>query len=234
MVVVDGLEIDQRLVRDLDVTELASHLDVRDHGSTRESDLATHGLGRGEQLLHPVEVGREARHDDAPLGSAEDLAQRVPHYRFRRRATGGLGVGRVRQQQVHTFFCEFADQFHVGAAPVDRRVVQLEVAGVEDATVVGLQRDADRVGYRVGYGEERAVERADLSATRRLDRDHLGAHTVFVETATRHTQSQRRPEDRNVDLAQEPRQGPDVVFVTVRQHHTYTIVTTTDDEGVVR
>src|ERR1700756_2610645 len=50
----------------------------------------------------------------------------------------------------------------VGALPVDRRVVELVVAGVDATAARRLEHDRGRVGNRVRHPDELEAERADL------------------------------------------------------------------------
>ena len=49
----------------------------------------------------------------------------------------------------------------VGQPAVDRGEVELEVAGVEDRALRGVERGGEAVGHRVGDRDELAVERAE-------------------------------------------------------------------------
>ena len=57
-----------------------------------------------------------------------------------------------------------ADAGEVGEAAVDRREVELPVAGVQDHALRRVERGGEAVRHRVGDGDELDVERADLAA----------------------------------------------------------------------
>ena len=59
---------------------------------------------------------------------------------------------------------DLAEQREVGVAAVDRREVELEVAGVDDRARGREERDREAVRHRVRDGDELAVERADAAA----------------------------------------------------------------------
>ena len=63
----------------------------------------------------------------------------------------------------------------VGEAAVDRREVELEVAGVQDRALRRVERGGEAVRHRVGDRDELAVERADPAALAVVHRDQLGA-----------------------------------------------------------
>ena len=110
----------------------------------------------------------------------------------------------------------------VGGPSVDRRVVELEVAGVHDGAVLGVQDDRDGVWHRVRDPDELRVERADARAARlRLDLDELGVdeQAVLVELGLHEPEREARSPHLGLcpDLAEEVRQRPDVILVAVRE-----------------
>ena len=67
-------------------------------------------------LLHPVQVRREARDDDAAVGVvAQEVADHRTDGRLRRREARPLGVGGVGQQQLHALAADLAEAGEVGA-----------------------------------------------------------------------------------------------------------------------
>ena len=80
---------------------------------------------------------------------------------------GPLGVRRVAEQQVDAAVAELGEPADVGLQPVDRRVVELPVAGVEDAAGRRLEHDGDAVRDRVRHAHELEPERAELRSARR-------------------------------------------------------------------
>ncbi len=82
---------------------------------------------------------------------------------------GALGVRRVGEQQPDATVAagDLAEQREVGVAAVDRREVELEVAGVDDRALGREERDREAVRHRVRDGDELAVDRADAARARR-------------------------------------------------------------------
>ena len=76
----------------------------------------------------------------------------------------GLGVGGVGQQRQHALLAELGERVDVGDAPVDRRVVELVVAGEDDGAEVGPEHDRQGVGDAVAHGHERELERPEAEA----------------------------------------------------------------------
>ena len=82
--VVDLARLDHQPGRQVDVPELAADADVLAHRAADERHLAVERRGGVDDLLHAVDVGREARHDDSPLGAREDLLEMRADDRLRR------------------------------------------------------------------------------------------------------------------------------------------------------
>ena len=111
-----------------------------------------------------------------------------------------------------------ADAGEVGAPVVDRREVELEVAGVEDHALRRVHGDGVGVGHAVGDGDELDVERADLRrARRRRTALRLGApeQPGLLDAVAGEAERQRRAVDREADLAQQELDAADVVLVAV-------------------
>ena len=81
------------------------------------------------------------------------------------REAGHLGVGRVDQEQVDALVAEAGEAAQVGDPLVERELVHLEVARVQDQAGAGADRDGEAVGDRVVDGEELEVERARASSS---------------------------------------------------------------------
>ncbi len=142
------LDVDHGVVGDVDEAALTRHRDVLLHRPTDERDLAAVGDRRLRDLLHAVEVRREARDDEPLVGVlAEQRPHRRAHRRLRRREAWTLGVGRVGHEEADAAFAarDVAEHRQVGAAPVDRREVELEVAAVHDRADRREERDREAV-----------------------------------------------------------------------------------------
>src|SRR5262249_22821309 len=87
--------------------------------------------------------------------------KRLADHTLGTREAGALRIRRVTEQQVDAAVPQRRETPDVGAQSVDRRVVQLPVARVEDETRRGLDRDAHRVGDRMSHPTDLERERAD-------------------------------------------------------------------------
>src|SRR5207237_1849862 len=113
----------------------------------------------------------------APMLRRDDLAERLADDPLRLRDAWALRVRRVGEQEVDAAVAEFREAADVRPQAVDRRVVELPVAGVEDAPRRGLDADADGVRYRVRHAHELEPERAEL------DRRPLGVDLAQLRRA---------------------------------------------------
>ena len=122
--------------------------------------------GGVHHLLHPVHVGGEAGHDD-PLRL---LVEHPVEHRSDVALGGGearhLGVGGVDQEEVDTLLAEPGERPQVGDPAVERQLVHLEVAGVQQHAGLGADRHRQRVGDRVVDRDELEVERAERDRAR--------------------------------------------------------------------
>ena len=134
-----------------------------------------------------------------------------------------VGVGGVAAEQQQALATHLGQPRHVGRRAADRRLVELVVAREEHGAERAGQRDAARVGDRVREVDALERERAGLHAV--ADRQHLEvdlAQLVLVELGARHRDRQLAAvDDRHgllAELAQHPRQRPEVVLVAVGDH----------------
>ena len=109
-------------------------------------------------------------------------------------------------------------KIHVFA--VERRLIDLEVTGVEHDPAWCLDRDRDRVGHAMCHPQELERERAHLHS---LAWPHalqpcLTRLVVFIQLRFDEGQRQRGSVHGAVEIRQHVRDGADVVLVAVGQH----------------
>ncbi len=101
---------------------------------------------------------------------------------------------------------------------VDRRLVDLEVAGVHDDAERRVNRQRDAVRHAVGHADELDGQRSDVHPI-------AGAHgvqldpvvAVLAEFRFDHRERQRRRVDRALEQAHHVRDAANVILVSVRQ-----------------
>ena len=193
-------DVDQRRFGNLEHTEVEAEADVLLHAQPERGDLATFAdCGIGD-LLDAMQVAGEAGGDDSAAALlGEQRAEHAADVGFTRCVTGLLGVGGVAHQQADAFgLRELADAGQVGASRVDRRQVDLEVAGVEHHTLRGVDRNGVGVRHRVGDRDELDEQCADVDLLAVLDRAHvdLRHQAGFFDAVASEAERERRAVDR--------------------------------------
>ena len=190
---------------------------------------------RVEHLLDAVHVGGERRDDDPAPGGAEDAVQYRPDLALRRDEAGDLRVGRVGQQQVDALRAEPREPGQVGEPSVDRKLVHLEVAGVQDDAGAGADGDRERVRDRVVDREELQLERPQPLGLPLPDGQAERLDAPLGQLRLDQGEGELRPDDRNVVLVGEQvRHGPDVVLVPVGQHERLDVAEAVQDRREIR
>ena len=220
--VVEVGRLDEHVVRHVDVAEVARDVHVAAHRAADDDDLAAGVDADVDRLLHAVDVRREARDEDAAAARRDDLPERLADDALGAREARALGVRRVAEQQVDAAVAELGEPADVGAQPVDRRVVELPVAGVEDAARRSSRSRCRRVRDRVRHADELEPERPELDrAALGVDLAQLGRaqQAVLVELRLDEAEREpRRPDLVDLHLAHQERQRADVVLVRVGEH----------------
>src|SRR5699024_8741865 len=122
----------------------------------------------------------------------------------------------------------------IGDAAVERQLVHLEVAGVEDVPGPGADEHGQGVGDRVVDGDELEVEGPELVEVVFGHHTRDGLDPVFFELGLDERDRQLRTEDRDVALAaQQIGNGTDVVLVAVGEDESDEVVETVVEGGEV-
>ena len=228
LVLVGLFDVDQRGIRNPQHAEVSSHAHVLLHAQTERGNHSTIRDGSIGDLLNAVQVAGEAGRDDAAaLLLTEHTAQHRTHARLARSMSVLLGVRAVGEQQTNALGGgDGADATEVGATTIHRGEVELEVAGVQDDTLRGVQGDGVRVRNRVRDGDELHVERTDHPplAVAHHNQVGLSEQASFFNSVTRQTQRDSRAVDGEAQLTQQILQCADVVFVAMSGHHGHDVV----------
>src|SRR5690606_4407436 len=217
--------VHEQVAGDFEVAELPGDVHVADHGAAHEGDFAAVGLGRVEDLLDPVDVGRKTGDDDALLGFREDRVEDAGDVAFAGDEAGDFRVGGVRHQQVDAFRAEPREPAEVGDAVVQRQLVHFEVAGVQHVAGRGAHTDRERIRDGVVDREELEVEGAEgvLFAFGDLDQGRFDA--VFPEFGGEQGQGEAGAYQRDIGaFPQQEGDAANVVFVAVREHDRLDVV----------
>ena len=173
--------------------------DHRDRAADLDRDV--------DRLLHPVDVRGERGDEDTSVLLRDDLAERLADDALGAGEARPLGVRRVAEQQVDATIPELGERADVGAQAVDRRVVELPVARVEDAarpafrgrspTASGTECDIRTISIRNGprsIGPESGPTSRSSAAFRSpcSSSFDLTSPSVSLVASTRLTRTSRR------------------------------------------
>ena len=142
-VLADLGNVDQHASRHLHVAQLHGGGNDIDHAPPRDGDLAPVAGADVNDLLDAVDVGGEGGNDDALLRvHGEDHLQRLAHLLLGGGMPGALGVGGLAHQHQHAVPSQLAQPGDVHHVAVDRRQIQLEVAGVHHRAHPGMDGES--------------------------------------------------------------------------------------------
>ena len=176
--------------------------------------------GRGvDHLLDAVDVGGERGDDDPPLAAPEKTSSSAgPTLDSDGATPGRSALVESPQRQRTPSRPSSASLRDVGGDAVDRRLVELVVAGDQDRAQrpwSGRRRARRGSSATCGPARSRTARPSSLAGRQLLERDV--AELVLVELRAHHPDRQQAAVDhgRDADLAQHVGQGPDVVLVAV-------------------
>ena len=194
-------------------------MDIFQHRTAVQQDLAAAACGDIGDLLHAVDAAGERGDDDTATAFREDVAERLADIFFREGVPFALHVGRIGQECQNTGFTIAGQTCQVGQLAVYRSVVDLEIAGVNDDPFRAGYRQSAAVNDRVGHAQELDLKRADCHGFTRYNGYQLNCavQLVLLQLGGDEAECQGGTVDRNIQLLQHKREGPDMVFVTMRQ-----------------
>ena len=156
-----------------------------------------------------------------PAGRArEDLLERVDDFDLGSRPATPIDVGAVGKERQHALCAKRREPVEVEVLAVERRLVHLEVAGVNDDAGRRVQRQGDAVRHAVRHADELDLNRADrdpIAGTDRL-KAIVGIDPVLLELRPDERQRERRSVDLSVEERHQVWHAADVVLVPVREH----------------
>lgn len=235
--VIDIEGIDDIGIIDVEITELARHTGVGEHGTTGHDDLAAALAGGVADLLQSMDVARERRDEHAARSILDGMQQIGANLGLGLGKAGDRGVGGVGQQQVDALLGKAADGGIVGRDAVDGRLVELKVAGVHNGALVGADEHAQsaRDGVRHREEVERNATQIDVAAA--LDLTELGcANAELGELALDKAERQLAREDGHlvVEILEQIRKRTGVVLVAVSDDDAAELFLVLQNVGVIR
>src|SRR5581483_10410626 len=210
----------QRVGRQIEIAELGGDLGVVDHTAAAQNQSASGAFRNVGDLLDARDVGRKRRDEDLSMAPLEDRFQISPDLALRRRVAFALDVGRVREQQQHAFFAVGGEFLKVEVFAAHRRLIDLEIAGVDHDAGRRLDRERQAVHQAVRDADAFEFERAELPRLVGGDLAQIGRRlqAMLLDFIFQEREGQARAENGRVDLLQDIGQRADVVLVRVREH----------------
>ena len=200
-----------------------------------DADPAAGVVGDMAEGLQAGGVGREGGDEHPPLRLADDPVEALAHRRFGAGRQLLEDVGRIADQSEHALVADRA-QLRLGARIAELGgVVQLPVAGVEDAAVGRVDQQRIALGDRMGERDVAEAERAEPELAADLDDvdlDLLG-QPLLLELAGDQAGGEGRRVERNAEIGGEIGDGADMVLMAVGQDDAEQIVAILLDEGQV-
>src|SRR3989338_677199 len=213
------LALEGDAVRKVQVAEVRGDLRVMDHTAAAQDGGAADALGELHHLLDARNVGGEGCHEKSAPAVAKDLLEVSAHLALGRRVALALDVGGVRQQQQNPSFTVGGEPLEIEELSVDRRVVDFEVARMDDSSHRSVYRQGDAVHQAVGHAYPLELKGSDLPGLCRPDLSQIGrlVEAVFAQLVAQQAEGQPRAEDRDRKLPQDVRESADMVFMGVCQ-----------------
>ena len=211
--------MDQHALGNVDIAQVFRDLGGIVHGAADETDLAAVLARHVHRQLDAVNRRRETGDEQPPLGAGEDLVELAAHRALARRVALALHVGRILQERQHALFAVLGEGVQVEEAVVGGRRVDLEIAGMHHDAERRVDGQRDAIDQAVRHLHRMNGERPDLEALSGTDFAQVGVveQLVFVELVFHVGQRELGAPDGDVQFAENPGQGADVVFVAVRE-----------------
>ena len=202
-----------------EISHLPGHLRGRDHARSDERHPPLVGDREIDDLLDPVDVAREGADDDPARRFEEEAVERLADPPLRPGEPFHLRVRAVREEGQDPLVAVEGERLEVEAPGIDRGLIDLEIAGVDQRPGGRPDRQGQRGRDAVGHLDELDAEGAERHLVPRADALQLSLvrQSVLPELASREAEREVGAVDRHAHLVVEIRQGADVVLVAVGQ-----------------
>ena len=193
-------------------------LRVFDHAAADERDLAIELRREVDDDLQPIQARRKGGDDDLAFGAGEDLLERVFDLRFGAGVATAVDVRAVAEHRQHAFRPELGEPVQIERLAVERRLIDLEVAGVQQHALRRAHHHRHAVGHTVRHAHELDGERPNRDHRAGLHLDGLRFELVFLEFVGHERERERRAVQSAVQVRQHVGHAANVIFMRVREH----------------
>ncbi len=180
---VELAQIDDAAIRNVQESEIARNAQVLLHAAADDACLASQLVRRADHFAQSPQVRCERR-DQHPTGRlADQFLERFTHSPLGRSPARLFDAHAVAQQNHHPFVAKLTQSLIVRCLALNRRRVELEVAGVEHDAGCSANDQADGVGNAVIHRDRLDLEWADACVVALSNRvlDHAAEHAVLFE-----------------------------------------------------
>src|SRR5229473_3261594 len=207
-------------VGDAQQFERVRNLDVVHHAAPDKGNLAVHSRSNVNDLLYSVNGGSEARENYAPGRRAAQLFNARNNRTFRRREARTLHVRGIAEEREHAFVAVLCERVKIERRAANRRLINLEIARVNDHAERRADRQRNAVHGAVRHGNKFNLERANLHqpAGNHFAQRRGFQQSRFIQAFFHQRQRESGSIHGNIEVAQNVRQCADVIFMAVRQH----------------
>src|SRR3989344_5293445 len=160
-VAVHLLERDDSLLVKVHVSQLLCNLDVQFHLVAVDGDFLFVFLGKTDDLIEAAQEGGEGADDEAALRVADDVLELHLDVLLGELVSALAGVRRVGEERQNPALAERLDLLNLGAAGDVGLEINLEVDGMDDASLGGVHHDPERPRDVVGDAKEFGLEAAE-------------------------------------------------------------------------
>ena len=215
------LRANDHSIRNLQNFQGVRDLHVVDHAAPDERHFAAHARPNVDDLLNAMNRRSEARQNHAPRCRAAQFFNSRNDSPLRWRKPGALHVRRIAEQCQHSLRSVFGERVQIKRRAAHRCLIDLKIPSVNHHAERRANRQRHAIHRAVRHGNEFNFIRPDLHqppGQHFAQRARL-QQARFIQPLFHQRQRETRPVHRNVQIAQDIRQRPDVIFMPVRQHN---------------
>ena len=235
-VVLDLAGMNEEVARDVEISKVLRDLGGFKHRPADDRDLAAVLLGELQRDADAVDGRREAGEEEPALGAREDLVEARADGPFARRVAGAVDVGGVLQQRKDAALAVLSEAGQIEGLAVGRGKIDLEIAGMDHDADRRFDGERDAIDQAVRDAQGLDGEGPEVELALGLNLDELGVvqQLVLFELALDIGKRELRGIDGDIELAQQPGQAADVVFVAVGKDDAAHAGAVFDEVGDVR
>src|ERR1044071_4461299 len=224
--VVPPLAFSHEITRQMKIAQLRRDLAIANHAPPTQYHAPATALGNIDHLLDARDARGKSRDQHFAGALLHDLLEIGPDLALGRRVARALDVGRVGHQEQHAFFTVGGEGLKVEHLAFHRRVVDLEIAGVNDRSDRRFDGEGQAIHQAVGDANAFDAKRRYLPRNPGGDLTHVRAilQIVFGQFVGQETESETGAEDRHVEVLQDIRQRANMVFVGVGEDDRFELV----------